>query len=341
MLVLGQVYGYQDGHMLSTTPQGAIDCKSPLVCRAGTSSRMTIQAPSNATTATALAANPTDCAAGQYAKSIDARGNLTCEAPAGGSTPNVTCAADEALRWNGSAWSCISKVREAFYADAGITAQTATALASNPTDCTAGQYAKAIDTSGNLTCAQVTGDQVSGAVATATALAADPADCGAGQYASGINASGALTCSTPPGAGTKYMVTTNNVTNNTTSPATITGLSWSVTSGTEYGFHCVILGSGTATSLPRFNINGPATTHAGFLTQRMTTTSAQTLLVLKDLSASAQTAACTSSCNTTVLPTIIQGVVLPSANGTMAVQVTSSTSGQTVTVYRGSFCEVF
>lgn len=32
----------------------------------------------NASTATALAANPTDCAAGQYASSIDASGNLTC-----------------------------------------------------------------------------------------------------------------------------------------------------------------------------------------------------------------------------------------------------------------------
>lgn len=38
-------------------------------------------------TATALAANPTDCGGGQYATAIDASGNLTCATPAGGSDP--------------------------------------------------------------------------------------------------------------------------------------------------------------------------------------------------------------------------------------------------------------
>jgi hypothetical protein len=36
----------------------------------------------NATTATSLAANPTDCSAGQFATAIDAQGNLTCATPA-------------------------------------------------------------------------------------------------------------------------------------------------------------------------------------------------------------------------------------------------------------------
>jgi hypothetical protein len=39
-------------------------------------------------------------------------------------------------------------------------AGTATALAANPTDCSAGQYANAIDASGNLTCAQVGYSQI-------------------------------------------------------------------------------------------------------------------------------------------------------------------------------------
>jgi hypothetical protein len=38
----------------------------------------------NATTATALAANPTDCSAGQFANAIAANGNLTCATPSGG-----------------------------------------------------------------------------------------------------------------------------------------------------------------------------------------------------------------------------------------------------------------
>lgn len=40
----------------------------------------------NASTATALAANPTDCAGGQYATAIDASGNLTCGAVSSGVT---------------------------------------------------------------------------------------------------------------------------------------------------------------------------------------------------------------------------------------------------------------
>lgn len=41
----------------------------------------------NAATATALAANPTDCGGGQFANAIDAQGNLTCATPSGGGTP--------------------------------------------------------------------------------------------------------------------------------------------------------------------------------------------------------------------------------------------------------------
>ncbi len=43
----------------------------------------------NAATSTALAANPTDCAAGSFANSIDAQGNLTCSTPAGTGVSSV------------------------------------------------------------------------------------------------------------------------------------------------------------------------------------------------------------------------------------------------------------
>jgi len=73
-------------------------------------------------------------------------------------------------------------------------ASTATALAANPTDCGANQYANAIAANGNLTCAGITGGQVTGAVATATALAANPAACSAGQYVNDVAADGTLAC---------------------------------------------------------------------------------------------------------------------------------------------------
>lgn len=62
----------------------------------------------NAGTATALAANPTDCGEGQYAQSIDASGNLTCAqigyAQINGtpSIPTVSDAVYDATTWDGN-----------------------------------------------------------------------------------------------------------------------------------------------------------------------------------------------------------------------------------------------
>ncbi|MBL0304428.1 MAG: hypothetical protein IPQ23_22505 [Cytophagaceae bacterium] len=75
---------------------------------------------------------------------VDCRTGMTCatdggvlylsSSGGGGSTPTVTCAADEALTWDGAAWGCISKIRAAWAADAGITAQYL------PLTCGAGQF---------------------------------------------------------------------------------------------------------------------------------------------------------------------------------------------------------
>lgn len=51
---------------------------------------------------------------------------------------------------------------------AGTNAATATALAANPADCSANQYATTIAASGALTCATVTHEQVTGQVITVT-----------------------------------------------------------------------------------------------------------------------------------------------------------------------------
>ena len=86
----------------------------------------------NASTASALAANPTDCSANQFANVIAANGNLTCAALTDADIPNnITI-------------------------DLATLATSATALAANPTDCAANQFANAIAASGNLTCAALT-----------------------------------------------------------------------------------------------------------------------------------------------------------------------------------------
>lgn len=221
--------------------------------------------------------------------------------------------------------------------------------------CGANQYASATSVAGALTCTQVMTAQLSGTITDAQ-LASNYSGigaCGANTWASTLSDNAVPTCTQPGFSNLSGSITnsqlaflkkivTNNVTNSTVTPAT-TGLSWAVAANTEYGFRCVLNTSGTATSLVRFNLNGPAAaTTVGFSTQRFTTTSAQTLLVLQAFSAAAQTAACTSACVTTVLPTFIYGTILNGANvGTADLQVASSTAGQAITVYRGSYCTVF
>lgn len=70
-------------------------------------------------------------------------------------------------------------------------AGTATALATNPGDCGANQYATTIAANGDLSCSGVTGGQVTGAVASATALAGNGGNCAAGSAPLGVDASGA------------------------------------------------------------------------------------------------------------------------------------------------------
>ena len=130
-----------------------------------------------AATATALAANPSDCAGGQYATGIAASGNLTCDAVS--------------------------------YA---TSAGTANYLGAGATTCGANTWVNAIANTGLGTCAQPAFSDLSGAAtdsqvpnsitidlaATATALAANPSDCAVGQFATGIAASGNLTCDVVP-----------------------------------------------------------------------------------------------------------------------------------------------
>jgi hypothetical protein len=139
---------------------------------------------SNAGTATALAANPTDCAANQFATTIAANGNLTCAGLTDADVPN------------------------------NITVDVATALAANPTDCAANQFATTIAASGNLTCAALTDADVPNSItvdlaAAATALAANPADCAANQFATTIAANGALTCAALTDADIPNTITIN------------------------------------------------------------------------------------------------------------------------------------
>jgi hypothetical protein len=135
--------------------------------------------------ATQLAANPTDCSVGQAATAIDASGNLTCSAFSSsidqlgqiGDVSTTTLAWGSILRYGATEWESVAtstlgilttNVTEGtnlYWTQArfdtallsstsipSLTAGKATALASNPSDCSANQFANAIAANGNLTC---------------------------------------------------------------------------------------------------------------------------------------------------------------------------------------------
>lgn len=83
-------------------------------------------------------------------------------------------------------------------------ASTSTALAANGANCAAGSFPLGVDASGAV---ESCSTSVTGNAATATALAANPTDCGANTYATTIAASGALTCSAVTDAGVTNALT--------------------------------------------------------------------------------------------------------------------------------------
>lgn len=177
----------------------------------------------NASTASALFANPSDCASDTYATTIAANGNLTCASVTNASTTAASANTGSAIvARDGSGNFSAGTITAALSGNAS----TATALAANPADCASNTFANAIAASGDLSCVSVpnaattatssntnstivardgSGNFSAGTItaaltgnaSTATALAADPADCSAGSFATAINASGTLTCSNP------------------------------------------------------------------------------------------------------------------------------------------------
>ena len=138
-----------------------------------------------------------------------------------------------------------------------------------------------------------------------------------------------------------YRVAGSNVTSTSTTPANITGLSWSGTSATPYMFHCVIASTGTATGSPIFTVASTGTTFsAQMVTSNYTTTTGTNTLQLS-ASAGANSVGCTTSCITTTATTIIDGMIVPSASVTLSIQMGNATSGQTATALIGSTCEVW
>ncbi len=178
-----------------------LDTNSAIVKRDGSgnfsATTITAALTGNASTATALAANPTDCSANQFANAIVANGNLTCAQPTysnlSGSVPALTAlTGDVTASGTGSQAATVAAV-------GGSTASavnTATVAANAATNLNTISTIVKRDGSGNFTAGTITA-ALTGNASTASALAANPSDCSANQYATTIAANGDLTCAQP------------------------------------------------------------------------------------------------------------------------------------------------
>jgi hypothetical protein len=130
-------------------------------------------------------------------------------------------------------------------------------------------------------------------------------------------------------------VTNNNGSANTISD--VTGLSFSVTSGTTYRFRAVIAYTSAATTTgSRWAINGPATSLLNYTSNYTLTATTQTI---NYASAYDTPSASNATSLTAGNVAVIEGVVTPSASGTVVVRFASEVSSSAITAKAGSTLE--
>ncbi len=152
------------------------------------------------------------------------------------------------------------------------------------------------------------------------------------------------TWATPAGGGSGYRnlvtlgsdVINNNATANTL--ADCTGLSFPVTSGTRYRFYATIwYTSAAGTTGSRWTLNGPAATNLTYRSQYALTATTNTFnnAVAYGIPAASNA----STPNTAGNIAIIEGTILPSANGTVVVRFASEVANSAITCKAGSTLE--
>lgn len=186
-----------DGTLTCTTPSGSGDITDVWGCSSGDCSTLTAASGDslNAASATSIipvtqsSSLPGTCTEGQLHQDTDSGGTETYVCTSSNTWTKLIAATDNVA--------------------------TATALASNPSDCSANQFATTIAASGNLTCASLTDGDIPDSItitlaATATALASNPSDCSSNQFANAIAASGNLTCAAIADADVPDTITVSN-----------------------------------------------------------------------------------------------------------------------------------
>jgi hypothetical protein len=139
--------------------------------------------------------------------------------------------------------------------------------------------------------------------------------------------------------GNNSTVLSSDVATTSTTIANVTGLSFNVTSGLTYKFRFFIAYSSAATAYgSRWSINGPSTTFLYYFSNYSLTATAMTNN--QGLSGyNVPAAANASSASTGSNIAIIEGIIRPSANGTVIARFASEVAGSAITAKAGSFVE--
>jgi len=111
--------------------------------------------------------------------------------------------------------------------------------------------------------------------------------------------------------------------------ADVTGLTFPVVAGTRYAFKVVVVYNSAATTTgSRWTVNGPAVTDISYRSMYNTTAAAATI---NTLGAYNLPSACNASSVTTNNRCVIEGEILPSANGDVQVRFASEISASAIT----------
>lgn len=139
----------------------------------------------------------------------------------------------------------------------------------------------------------------------------------------------------PAGEGMSVLGISGDVANSTTSFADVTGLQFPVVAGTRYWFRFVIPYSAAATTTgSRFGINGPAVTVIRYRSEYTLTATSRTIndgMTAYNLPAAANA---TSLAEGNVA--VIEGVITPSANGSVIARFASEVNASAITVRAGA-----
>lgn len=193
-------------------------------------------------------------------------------------------------------------------------------------------------TAGTGNVENLTASQATAMLNTFTANAKGLVPASGGGTATFLRADGMFTV---PTVGGRQVVTLNADINKANTVGNvledIPGLSFDVVAGTTYRFYAIIpYTSTTSNNGTRWTINAPATTLLSYVSRYTISTNSETV---NYLSAPNLPASCNNNSNLTGNIAVLEGVIRPSANGTVQVRFTGELGGPTITVRAGATLE--